>query len=139
MLRIQGVGPKKINAIYDQLHVTTLAELEQACRDDRVAHLPGFGKKTQDNILQGIAFLSQHADRFLYPVAEEEAERIRLVLAKIPEIVRLQVAGSLRRRRETVRDIDMVASVDDSAGDVVKRKIMDVFTSQPSVQAITGK
>src|SRR6266853_1882300 len=65
MLRIQGVGPKKINAIYDQLHVTTLAELEQACRDDRVAHLPGFGKKTQDNILQGIAFLAQHADRFL--------------------------------------------------------------------------
>src|SRR5512133_2964310 len=68
MLRIQGVGPKKINAIYDKLHVNTIAELEQACRDDKVAHLPGFGKKTQDNILQGIAFLAQHADRYLYPV-----------------------------------------------------------------------
>jgi DNA polymerase (family 10) len=139
MLRIQGVGPKKINAIYDQLHVTSIAELEQACRDDRVAHLPGFGKKTQDNILQGIAFLSQHAGRFYYPVAEQEAERIRAALAALPEIVRLEVAGSLRRRRETIKDIDMVVSVADDAGDEARRKIMDFFTSQPSVQAITGK
>src|SRR5438552_13009599 len=139
MLRIQGVGPKKINAIYAQLHVTTLAELEQACRDDRVAHLPGFGKKTQDKILQGIAFLAQHADRFHYPVAEQEAERIRAALATLPEIIRLQVAGSLRRRRETVKDIDMVASIADDAGDEVRRKIMDFFTGQPSVKAITGK
>jgi DNA polymerase (family X) len=139
MLRIQGVGPKKINAIYDQLHVTSIAELEQACRDDQVAHLPGFGKKTQDNILQGIAFLSQHAGRFHYPVAEEEAGRIRAALAELPEIVRLEVAGSLRRRRETIKDIDMVVSVADDAGDAARRKIMDFFTSQPSVQAITGK
>src|SRR6266849_8048615 len=139
MLRIQGVGPKKVNAIYDQLHVTSIAELEEACKEGKVAKLPGFGKKTQDNILQGIAFLAQHADRFHYPVAEEEAARIEAVLATLPEIVRLQVGGSLRRRRETVGDIDMVASVADSAGDEVRRKIMDVFTSQPSVKAITGK
>jgi len=139
MLRIAGVGPKKINAIYDQLHVNSIAELEQACHEDKVAHLPSFGKKTQDKILQGIAFLSQHADRFYYPVAEEEAERIRTALATLPEIVRLQVAGSLRRRRETVKDIDMVASVADDAGVTEQRKIMNFFTSQPSVQAITGK
>jgi DNA polymerase (family X) len=84
MLRIAGVGPKKINVIYDKLHINSIAELEQACREDKIAHLPGFGKKTQDNILQGIAFLAQHADRFLYPVAEEEAERIRGALAKLP-------------------------------------------------------
>ncbi len=114
MLRIQGVGPKKINAIYNQLHVNSIA-------------------------LQGIAFLEQHAGRFLYPVAEEEAARIQTVLAAIPEIVRMQVGGSLRRRRETIGDIDMVVSVGDAAGDEIKRKIMDVFTSQPSVKAITGK
>ena len=139
MLRIQGVGPKKINAIYDQLHVNSIAELEQACHEDKVAHLPGFGKKTQDKILQGIAFLAQHADRFYYPVAEEEAERIRAALSTLPEIVRLQVGGSLRRKRETVKDIDMVASVSDEASEADRRKIMDFFTSQPSVQAITGK
>ena len=139
MVRIQGMGPKKINAIYSQLHVTSMADLVKALEENKVAALPGFGKKTQDKILQGLAFLQQHAGRFLYPVAEKEAGRIQNVLAAMPEIVRLQVAGSLRRRRETIGDIDMVASVDDSAGDEVRRKIMDVFTSQPSVQAITGK
>src|SRR5579863_1481371 len=137
--RIQGVGPKKINLIYNQLHVESIAELEQACKENKVATLPGFGKKTQDNILQGIAFLAQHADRFLYPVAEEEAGRIYQVLSTIPEIVRLQVAGSLRRRRETIGDIDMVVSVANDAGEKIRREIMDVFTSQPSVQAVTGK
>ena len=139
MRRIPGVGPKKINAIYSQLHVNSIAELEQACREDKVAKLPGFGKKTQDNILQGLAFLAQHSGRFPYPVAEEEAERMLRVLREIPEIVRLQVAGSLRRRRETIGDIDIVASVADDAGPEVRQKIMDAFTRQPNVQAITGK
>lgn len=139
MLRIQGVGPKKINVIYDNLHVNNIEELEQACREDKVAHLPGFGKKTQDNILQGIAFLTQHAGRFLYPVAEEEAETIRAALETLPHIVRLRVAGSLRRRRETIGDIDVVTSVADDASDEDRRSIMAFFTSQPSVQAITGK
>ena len=139
MMRIPGVGPKKINAIYNQLHVNSIPELVQACEENKVADLPGFGKKTQDKILQGIAFLAQHAGRFLYPVAEEEASHIYAALREIPEIVRLQVAGSLRRRRETIGDIDMVASVADSASDDVRGKIMDVFTSRPSVQAITGK
>src|SRR5712691_1532300 len=139
MMRIPGVGPKKINAIYDQLHVTSIDELVKACEDDRVAKLPGFGKKSQDKILQGLAFLAQHSDRFLYNVAEKEAETIRAALAERPEIVRLQVAGSLRRKRETVKDIDMVASVSDSAGVEAKRAIMDFFTQQPTVQAITGK
>ncbi len=139
MRRIQGVGPKKINVIYNQLHVQSIAELEQACNENKVAVLPGFGKKTQDKILQGIALLAQHAGRFLYPVAEDEAERMRSALATIPEIVRMQVAGSLRRRRETIGDIDMVVSVAGDASDETRRKIMSVFTSQPSVQVITGK
>src|SRR2546427_2630551 len=139
MMRIPGVGPKKINAIYNQLHVNSIPDLVQACEENKVAALPGFGKKTQDKIVQGIAFLAQHAGRFLYPVAEEEASHMYTVLKELPEIVRLQVAGSLRRRRETIGDIDMVVSVADSASEGVRRKIMDVFTSQPSVQAITGK
>ena len=139
MTRIPGVGPKKINAIYEQLHVTSIAELEQACKDDKVAHLPGFGKKTQDKILQGIELLAQHSGRFLYPVAEDEAEQIRAALATLPGVVRLQVAGSLRRRRETVKDIDMVLSVADDASNETRNAIMNFFTQQPSVQAITGK
>ncbi len=139
MLRIPGLGPKKINAIHEALQVHSIDELEQACKDDRVARLPGFGKKTQEKILQGIAFLQQHADRYLYPIAEAEAERIRTALATLPQIVRLEVAGSLRRRRETVKDIDMVASVRDNAPEEEQAAIMNFFASQPSVQAITGK
>lgn len=139
LMRIQGLGPKRINALYNQLHINSITDLEIACKEGKVAPLPGFGKKTQDKILQGIASLAQHAGRFLYPVAEEEAEHIRAALATLPEIVRMQVAGSLRRKRETVKDIDMVASVKDDASDEVRRKIMDFFTSQPSVQAVTGK
>lgn len=139
MRRIQGVGPKKINVIYNQLHIQSIAELEQACKEDKVAVLPGFGKKTQDKILQGIALLAQHAGRFLYPVAENEAEHMYRALSTIPEIVRKQVAGSLRRKRETIGDIDMVVSVADDAGEAIRREIMDVFTGQPNVQAITGK
>lgn len=139
MMRIPGLGPKKINAIYDNLHVTSIAELEQACKEDRVAHLPGFGKKTQENILKGIAHLAQHSERYLYPIAEQEAEQIRAALATLPQIVRLQIAGSLRRRRETVKDIDMVASVADDADSEARRAIMDFFVGQPSVQAVTNK
>lgn len=139
MLRIPGLGPKRINTIYEQLHVTSIADVEKAANEDRIAHIPGFGKKTQDKILQGIAFISQYADRYLYAVALREAEQLYAALKTRPEIVRLQIAGSLRRKRETVKDIDMVASIDDQAGDEVRRAIMDYFTSQPSVQAITGK
>lgn len=139
MLRIAGLGPKRINTICDELKMNSIADLEQACKDNRVANLAGFGKKTQDKILQGIDFLHQHADRHLLPVAEEEAERMRLALASRPEIIRLQVAGSLRRRRETVKDIDIVASIADDASNEVRRALMAFFTSQPSVKAITGQ
>lgn len=139
MLRIPGVGPKKINAIHSQLHVNSLDELVQACQEHKVAALPGFGKKTEDKILQGIAFLAQHADRHLYSDVEEQAQRVQEALSTLPGIVRMQVAGSLRRKRETVKDIDMVLSVADDANDEVRTRIMDVFTSQPGVKAITGK
>lgn len=139
MLRIPGVGPKKINAIYSQLHVNSLDELVQVCQEHKVATLPGFGKKTEDKILQGIAFLAQHADRHLYSEVEEQARQIQEALATVPGIVRMQVGGSLRRKRETVKDIDMVLSVSDDAGDDVRTQIMDVFTGQPGIKAITGK
>ena len=138
MLRIQGVGPKKINVIYSQLHVNSLDELIQACHEHKVAALPGFGQKTEEKILQGISFLSQHADRHLYSEVEEQAQPIQQALSTVPGIIRMQVGGSLRRRRETVKDIDMVISVADDAGTEVREHIMEVFTSQPNVKAVTG-
>lgn len=139
MMRIPGVGPRKINAIYSQLHINSMDELVQACQEHKVAALPGFGKKTEENILQGVAFLSQHAERHLYPEVEEQALKMQQALASVPGIVRMQVAGSLRRKRETVKDIDMVISVADDADEDVRAHIMDVFTTRPGVRAVTGK
>lgn len=139
MTRIPGVGPKKINAIYSQLHVNSLDELVQVCHEHKVAALPGFGQKTEDKILQGISFLSQHADRHLYDEVEAQAQLMQMALAEVPGIVRMQIAGSLRRKRETVKDIDMVVSVADDAAPEVRTHIMEVFTSQPNVKAITGQ
>ena len=99
MLRIPGLGPKKIKAIHDALNITTIPDLEQACKDNKVAKLPGFGTKTQDNILRGIGFLTQYQGQTLYPVAAAEAERIVEVLKTLPGIKRISIAGSLRRRK----------------------------------------
>ncbi|MBX5457026.1 MAG: DNA polymerase/3'-5' exonuclease PolX [Thermogemmatispora sp.] len=139
LLRIQGLGPRRINAIVDQLHIASLEDLERACKEDRVAALPGFGKKTQEKILQGLAFLAEHGHRYLYPVAEAEGLRMRDALASLPEIVRVQVAGSLRRRRETVKDIDIVASVADNADSATRQRVMNFFTGQPGVRQIISK
>jgi DNA polymerase (family 10) len=136
MLRIPGLGPKRIKQIHDALGVATISDLELACQANKVASLPGFGKKTQDNILRGIQFISQHQDHYLYPVAAAEAEQIVAELKKLPGVQRISIAGSLRRRKEVVKDIDVVASVTD---DSQRGAIMDAFTTMPNVVSITGK
>ncbi|HEU5369584.1 MAG TPA: DNA polymerase/3'-5' exonuclease PolX [Ktedonobacterales bacterium] len=136
MLRIPGLGPKRIKQIYDTLGIATITDLEQACQANKIASLPGFGKKSQDNILRGIQFLSQHQDYYLYPVAAAEAERIVKALKQLPGILRISIGGSLRRRKEIVHDIDVVASVTD---DSQRAAIMDAFTTMPGVVTITGK
>ncbi len=136
MLRIPGLGPKRIKQIYDALGIATIPDLEQACQANKIATLPGLGKKSQDNILRGIQFLSQHQGHYLYPVAETEAERVVKALKQLPGILRISIAGSLRRRKEVVKDIDVVASVTDESH---LGPIMDAFTTMPGVVAITGK
>ena len=136
MLRIPGLGPKRIKQIHDALGIATITDLEQAGQANKIASLPGFGKKTQDNILRGIQFLAQHQDYYLYPVAYAEAEQIVERLKQLPGVLRISIAGSLRRRKEVVHDIDVVASVTD---DSQRGAIMDVFTTMPTVVTITGK
>lgn len=110
MMRIPNLGPRKVRAIYDQLGVTTLGELEYACNENRLAALPGFGLKSQQNILKGIADLKRYATHFLYAEAAPAAEQIVEALAAHPAVEDCQVAGSLRRHKEIVKDIDLVAS-----------------------------
>lgn len=111
MLLVPGLGPAKIRLIHDGLHVETLQELEQAARDGRLASLPKFGDKTAEKIRKGIADLRASGAPVLWGHANSEAERVRARLAAHPDSLQVAIAGSIRRRAEVVRDIDMVASV----------------------------
>src|SRR5262249_17835920 len=96
----------------------------------------GFGSKSQDNILKGIAFISEHADRYRFDVAALEAEAVAASLHALPQVVRLQVAGSIRRCKEIVKDADIVARV----GQVDDRMaVMEALVGLPSIASITGK
>ena len=135
MLRIPGLGPKRIRQIYDALGVTTLDELKAAAESGKIASLPGFGAKSQENILKGLDFLASHQDYTLFPEAEAQAEAIASILRALPQIVRLQVAGSIRRRKEVVGDIDIVGSVNDAAD---RRTVMETLLAHPLVASVTG-
>jgi DNA polymerase (family 10) len=136
MLRIPGLGAKRVRQLHQSLHLSTLAELREAAERGEIASLPGFGVKSQENILNGIAFLERHADHYLYPVAEEQALAVYAVLRALPGVVRLSVAGSLRRRKELIGDIDLVGSV---AREEDRAPIMATVVALPQVASVTGQ
>jgi len=109
LMRLPGLGPKKARKLWDDLKIQSVDELETAAKAGRIAAVPGFGAKTQEKILAGIAEHRQHASRMLLSDAERSIEPLLAWLREIPDLLRLEVAGSYRRRRETVGDIDLVA------------------------------
>lgn len=133
MLRIQGLGPKKVKALYEQLGVTDLDQLKAACEAGQVAKLRGFGAKTQQKILEGIEFLGQMGERVRLDQALAVAEAVMEGLRSAPGIIRIELCGSLRRRRETIKDIDILVSSDDPA------PIMERFVSLPQVRQLIGR
>jgi DNA polymerase (family 10) len=111
MLRVPGLGPARIRQIHEGLHVETVQELEAASRDGRIAALPRFGEKTADKILKGIADLRASGAYVLWQHARAEAERLCALVAAHPDVLQVEIAGSIRRRNEVVRDVDLVAAV----------------------------
>ena len=110
MLKISGLGPKKIHALYQELGIKTVGELEYACHENRLVELKGFGKKTQDNILAGIERIKNYSLRRLYDEVWEEANGLLPVVKKNKYVIDASIAGSLRRGYETVKDIDILAA-----------------------------
>ena len=107
---VEGVGPKTVGALYEALGITTLDELEAAARDGEIRDVSGFGEKTEANILENIPFARQAQERELLGDARPVAEGILDYLRDAPPIERADVAGSLRRWRETIGDVDVLAA-----------------------------
>jgi len=133
MLDIPGLGPKKIKAIHDELGVETIEQLEQACKDGKVAKLKGFGEKTQKNICDGIERRRSYASRHLISDALMLAEPLLEALRSHPDVIRCSGAGSLRRHREVIGDIDLLASSKNPAN------VLDFFAKQPGVLNVIAK
>jgi DNA polymerase (family 10) len=133
LLRLPGLGPKKVKVLYDDLGIDTLDKLKAAAEAGTIAKRKGFGAKTQANILTGIAFLSEGAGRVRIDQALIVAEALIAGIRDMPGIQRLEMCGSLRRRKETVGDIDILASAAD-AGPIIQR-----FVTLPGVQRIAGQ
>src|SRR4051794_23429764 len=109
LMHLPGLGPKKARRVWDELKIGSVDELEAAAKEGRIASLSGFGAKSQEKILAGIADYRQQGSRFLLNEAERSVEPLLAYLRETPEIERLEVAGSYRRRKETIGDIDLLA------------------------------
>ena len=130
MLDVQGMGPKKVKAINEKLGVETIEELEKACEAGKVAELDGFGAKSQEKILESIAFKRQHASHHHRHKMLIAAEPILDDLRSHPDVIRCDIAGSLRRGKEVSGDIDFLVSAKDSTD------IMEVFTTRDGILSV---
>jgi DNA polymerase (family 10) len=132
MLDIPGLGPKKIIALNKELQITDIPALEAACKDGRVAGLKGFGEKTATNLLSGIEqnrlYSSQHRYGDVIGLAEDLVDTLRTH----PDVTRISLAGSLRRGKEVIKDMDIVASSKNP------KAVMDAFVSLPGVVRVTN-
>ena len=128
LLRIPGLGPKKAATLLEELEPKSLDDLRTAAESGRVAELSGFGKKTAETILEGIEHLATAGSRTYLETAFEIAERIKADLGELSKTRRIEVAGSCRRRKETVGDLDVLIASDDSA------EAMDALDGHPLVE-----
>lgn len=137
MVAIPGFGPKRAKAVYEKLGIKSVGELEYACRENRLVDLPGFGAKLQEKILQGIEFLKKGLGRFLIDVAEKSALPLVDALKELPQVKRISLCGSIRRYKETIKDIDILVST--TGGEEAAAKIMDVYVSLPGIDHVEAK
>ena len=133
MLDIPGLGPKKIKAMHEELGIETIEQLEQACKEGKVAKLKGFGEKTQANICEGILRRRSYASKHLISDALLVAEPLLEALRSHPEVIRCGTAGSLRRHREVIGDVDLLASSKNPGA------VLDFFVKQPGILNVIAK
>ncbi len=130
MLKIPGLGPKKVRIIWKKCRITSLGDLEMACERHLLKPLPGFGLKTEENILEGIASLKKFSGKWLLSEAFQWAEEVLDYVRKFKGVKRAEITGSIRRRKEIVKDVDIVAATDRP------EQVMKSFVSLPYVDRV---
>ena len=135
MLHIPGLGVAKVRLIHEALHVDSLGDLEEAAVDGRLAALPRFGAKTAENVRKGIAYLRRSSEFRLFHHALAEAEGLRRALAAQNGVERVEIAGSVRRHREIIRDVDVVVVHAPAARNALVQRL----GATPGVTEIVGK
>ena len=133
LLKVSDVGPRKAKLFYEELGIDNVDKLEEAAREHKLENLPGMGKKAEENILRGIELYNRRDKRALLGVALPIAEEIIGRLKSLKEINQIDIAGSLRRRKDTIRDIDILVTSKQP------EKIMDKFTHLPEVKEILAE
>jgi DNA polymerase (family 10) len=130
--RVPGLGPKRAKQIWEELDITTIEQLEKAARAGDIAKLEGLGEKTQQKILEGLQKREDWGKRFLLSEADQFVEPLLEYMKEAPGIDKLEVAGSYRRRKETVGDIDLLATADE------RQPVMDYFTDWDQIADVVG-
>jgi DNA polymerase (family 10) len=133
LFELQGLGAKKIKVLWDSLQVHSITKLERACKSGKVAELPGFGEKTAANILQAIEHQKKHTGEFRIGDVAGLAESLLEDLRGHPRVTQARIAGSYRRKKEIVRDLDFIVSTRHPG------EVSECFTTHPLVESVLAK
>jgi DNA polymerase (family 10) len=133
LMRVEGLGPKRIKVLYQKLEIRNLKDLEKAAKSHKISPLFGFGQKTEKNILEGIEFLKRSKGRFLLGEILPKVKEVCQKLKSLKAVERVDSAGSVRRMKETIGDVDFLVISKNP------QKVMDFFVSLPGIIKIWGK
>jgi DNA polymerase (family 10) len=133
LFSLSGLGAKKIRALHDQLGISSIEQLQKACEEGRVAELSGFGQTTQQKLCDAIAKRAAHAGAFQFGQVAAEAETLRADLAAQPDALQVDIAGSYRRRKEIVHDLDLLVATKKPEA------ITKFFVSHPLVESVIAQ
>jgi DNA polymerase (family 10) len=133
LLKIQGLGPKSIRLLYETYRVETVDDLERICREQKLRELPRMGAKLEEKVLRSIASYRQIQGRYLLSFAQRVADELIEYLSAVTGVEKVTPAGSLRRGKETVGDLDILVAGPGAAG------ALDAFVAHPKVHEVLGK
>ena len=135
MTGIPSLGPKRVRLLYEELKIDSLEKLKYACQNNQIASLQGFGQKSQDKYLEGIDLLNRYQGRNRLDIGLAYGRALEEKISKIPNVVKAQLAGSARRMRETIGDLDIVLGAKPEYQEGIIREIMDF----PGIAEVKGQ